>query len=52
MTKRNHKLIDYDRHRLDAGKLRAAPNKDAKEERRMVTVEKQLQQPRMGQSSP
>ncbi|ORZ31910.1 hypothetical protein BCR44DRAFT_1257207 [Catenaria anguillulae PL171] len=44
ITKRNHKLIDFDRYRVDVGKLRAAPQKDAKDERRLITTEQQLQQ--------
>jgi amphiphysin len=44
MVKRNHKCVDYDRHRVDTEKMKAAPNKDAKDERRMITTEQALQQ--------
>ncbi|KNE56512.1 hypothetical protein AMAG_02314 [Allomyces macrogynus ATCC 38327] len=44
ILKRNHKLIDYDRYRVDVAKLRAAPTKDVKDERRMLQLEQALQQ--------
>ncbi|KAI9189772.1 BAR adaptor protein Hob1 [Blastocladiella emersonii ATCC 22665] len=44
IVKRNHKLVDYDRHRGDVAKLRAAPAKDAKDERRLIQTEQSLQQ--------
>ncbi|KAL7754188.1 BAR adaptor protein Hob1 [Sorochytrium milnesiophthora] len=43
ITKRNHKLLDYDRHRNDVHKLEIATNKDAKDERRLAQTRQQFE---------
>lgn len=38
MTKRNHKLLDYDRHRASLEKVRDKKDRDLGEERKLVKV--------------
>ncbi|KAI9224105.1 hypothetical protein BC828DRAFT_374290 [Blastocladiella britannica] len=45
MVKRNHKLVDYDRFRTDASKLRSATaSLEPKDQRRLIETERSLQQ--------
>lgn len=43
MLKRNHKLLDYDRHRDNYRKLKDNKNRDASDERRLAKLEQELE---------
>ncbi|KAF7727753.1 hypothetical protein EC973_007212 [Apophysomyces ossiformis] len=43
MTKRNHKLIDYDRHRTGLNKLKAKEQRSFNEEKQILKLEAQLE---------
>lgn len=43
ITKRNHKLIDYDRHRLSLQKLNAKTERSFSEEKQIFKVKKKIE---------
>ncbi|KAG0169130.1 hypothetical protein DFQ28_010833 [Apophysomyces sp. BC1034] len=43
MVKRNHKLVDYDRHRTNMNKLKAKEQRSFNEEKQILKVEAQLE---------